>query len=251
VRERLLVGIRAALRDLHRGFLDLFLPRACARCGAGVASDVVLCPRCASALPRLAPGGCALCQSQAAPAGGRCAACRRSRLGLAQIAAESPYEGEVADWIHRFKYPAPGLVGLDPRPGALIAALVADAGRRLVSPRPDLVVAVPIHASRLRERGLHPAGLLARALGRALALPCDPHALVSVRATASQTGLDRGARRRNVAGAFAPRPGSRAPPSVVLVDDVVTTGATLAACARALRAAGARRVVAVCAARTL
>jgi predicted amidophosphoribosyltransferase len=106
-----------------------------------------------------------------------------------------------------------------------------------------------MHPRRRRARGFHPAGVLARAAARRLGAPLAFDALVAVRETASQTGLDRAARRRNVRDAFAPRPGFAAPPVVALVDDVATTGATLVACARALRRAGARRVVAICAAR--
>jgi ComF family protein len=240
-----------ALRLLARGAADLFLPRACARCGCGLPRAEALCAPCAHRLPRLPPGGCTLCQSQGAAPGARCSACRNARLALAQIAAEAPFEGEVAAWIHRFKYAGGGLASLDPRPGVVAAALAAAAARRLLSPRPELLVAVPIHPRRLRARGFHPAAVLARSLARKLDLPCERAALVAVRETASQTGLDRAARRRNVRGAFAARPGFAAPAVVALVDDVVTTGATLSECARALRRAGARRVVAICAARTV
>jgi ComF family protein len=239
------------VRALFAGFVDLLLPRACARCGGAPRPDSILCRRCAAALPRLDAGGCRVCQGPAAARGERCAACRSERVPLAQIAAEVAFAGEAADWIRRFKYPGHGLAGLDPRPGALAGALLADAARRLDGPAPQLVVPVPIHLRRLRERGFHPAGELARALGRALGIPADPGALVQRRPTASQTGLDRRARRRNVRDAFAARAGFRAPACVALVDDVVTTGATLAEAARPLRRAGARRVVAVCVARTV
>ncbi len=214
--------------------LDLLLPRACARCAGRVAGDAVLCRACARCLLRLPRHG-----EPRAPA------------PLTTWAAEVAYDGELEQWIHRFKYPQPGLAGLDARPAALLTALVADAAARLPHPRPRLVIPVPIAPRRLRARGFHPAGMLAGAVARTLAARCAHGALVTTRETASQTGLDRAARRRNVRGAYAARPGFLAERAVVLVDDVVTTGATLAACARALRRAGAREIHAVCVARKL
>jgi ComF family protein len=154
----------------------------------------------------------------------------------------------VASFVHRFKYPRPGILGLDPAPKALLRQLIAEAAAR--SPLlPELVVPVPLHRVRLRERGFNPAALLARPLARASRVGFDPLALIRVRNTPSQTGLDRQARRRNVAGAFRSRT-QGFPPCVWLVDDVVTTGATLEAAARALHHGGARCVIALCAART-
>jgi predicted amidophosphoribosyltransferase len=121
---------------------------------------------------------------------------------------------------------------------------------RAPGPPPQLVVPVSLHPSRLRSRGFNPAALLARSIARELGAPVDPTALIRVRDTPSQTGLDRSARRRNVRGAFCARPRLLAPPRVWLVDDVVTTGSTVAEAARALRRAGAKSVTAVCAART-
>jgi ComF family protein len=217
------------LRELWRGLLDLVLPPLCALCGRDAAGRAPLCAACAAALPRTG--------SLPAPA------------PLAALLAGAEFRGEVERWIHRFKYPAPGLAGLDPLPRALAEHLVCAAAARVPGPAAQLVVAVPLHPRRLRARGFNPAALLARALARARALPCDPCALERLRDTPSQTGLDRRARRRNVRGAFAAR---RALPACVwLVDDVVTTGSTLAACGAALRRAGAERVVGVCAAATL
>ncbi len=160
--------------------------------------------------------------------------------------AASRYGGSVEGWVQRFKYPPAGLAALDPRPGAVLAALIREAARD--APTADAVVPVPLHPRRLRSRGFNPAVALAREVARARATPLRARALRRTRDTPSQTGLDRAARARNLAGAFA----ARRPVSgcILLVDDVVTTGATLAAAARALRGAGAERVVGICVART-
>jgi ComF family protein len=130
--------------------------------------------------------------------------------------------------------------------GAAVAARwrVAGAGG-------DLLVPVPVHAARRRERGYDQAELIAAAASEALGMPWRP-ALVRIRATAAQYQLDRRHRARNVHDAFAVRPGARpviADRWVVLVDDVITTGATLVGCADALLAAGASAVSAVTVAR--
>jgi ComF family protein len=107
----------------------------------------------------------------------------------------------------------------------------------------DVLVPVPLHPRRHRERGFNQAELLAAELGRRAAVPLAAGALVRRTDTASQSGLTAARRRDNVAGAFAVRHRSRiAGRVVVLVDDVYTTGATARSCARALRAAGAREV---------
>jgi len=239
------------MRGMLADLLDLLLPRACARCGGAVDGDDAFCTRCVAAIPRIAAGGCPLCQLPFARAPALCGGCAHERLPLAQIAAEVVFAGEAARWVHAFKYPTEGLAGLDPRPGAALGALIADAARRLAGGVPTFVAPVPMHPTKLRERGFHPASDLSRAVAVALGTRVDRGALRQLRPTASQTGLDRRARRRNVDGAFAARAGLRGVACVALVDDVVTTGATLAECARALRRAGVRNVVAVCAARTL
>ncbi|MFP6608528.1 MAG: phosphoribosyltransferase family protein [Myxococcota bacterium] len=158
------------------------------------------------------------------------------------------YAGEVREWIQRFKYPRTGFSNLDPIPIGILQGLIVEAAQRAPGPPPELVVPVPLHAGRLRTRGFNPAALLTRSVAKATASRSAPRALRRIRSTPSQTGLDRAARRRNVAGAFIC---SLQPPRTVwLVDDIVTTGATLSECARSLRHHGARRIVAVCVART-
>lgn len=241
---------------LLRGLVELLFPARCAACARPLALPLeppaapiarVLCARCDAALPRLPTDGCRLCQGPLSAAPGRCARCRRTPA-LSACLASVEFRGEVEDWIHRFKYPGRGLAALDPMPGLIARALAAEAARSLAAPRPGLVVPVPLHPRRLRARGFHVAGLLAREVARTANAPLAIRALRRVRDTPSQTGLSRRARTRNVAGAF--RTPGPVPPVVWLVDDVVTTGATLVEAARTLRRGGARRVFAVCCART-
>jgi ComF family protein len=230
--------------------MERLLPPACSGCGGAVPPDRALCPACAGALARLPADRCTLCQEAgAAPGRARCPGCAGHRGPLQACVAAAAFRGGALEAIHRFKYPAPGLSGLDPAAEATVRALLREAAARAPGPLPQLLVPVPLHPRRLRRRGFNPAAELARGLARSLDLPWDATALRRLRDTASQTGLDRAGRRRNVRGAFAARPGWRAPARVWLVDDVVTTGSTLRAAAAALRRAGARRVSAVCVAR--
>lgn len=240
------------MRETWRGLASLLLPAVCARCGRPSGEERPLCPRCDAGLPRLPARGCRICQEPGAPDGEVCPACRAEAPPYDACLAAVPFAGEAAQWIRRFKYPSGGLAGLDPAAEAVVAWLAREAARRAPGPGPERVVPVPLHRARLRARGFHPAGVLARAVARERGVRLDLGALVRLRDTPSQTGLDRAARRRNVAGAFRARRPARGMggATVWLVDDVVTTGATLAAAARALRSAGARRVVALCAART-
>ncbi len=125
-----------------------------------------------------------------------------------------------------------------------LGQLMADA--YLMAPFPcDRLVPVPLHSQRLRERGYNQAALLARAVGDVLGVPALPTALVRSRQTRSQVELGAQERRENVRGAFAVPPAAVATirgQAITLIDDVCTTGATLEACAAALRQAGARSV---------
>jgi ComF family protein len=120
---------------------------------------------------------------------------------------------------------------------------LAELWRRAPAPAlPLLILPVPLHRARLRQRGYNQALELARPLGRALGVPVRHDALLRSRATAAQTELDASSRRRNVRGAFVLSGGAALPPHVALLDDVMTTGATLAECTRVLKRAGVARV---------
>jgi ComF family protein len=140
--------------------------------------------------------------------------------------------------IHELKYRGRRRVA-----GQLAERLLESPSTRRLVVGSDVLVPVPLHPRRLRERGFNQSALLAREIGRRTGRPCGDGALVRRKDTPSQAGLSAAARRRNVEGAFAVRRrGLVAGRVVTLVDDVFTTGATAYACARVLEAGGAREV---------
>lgn len=200
----------------------------CAACEATLPVHTSACRRCALPLP--GPGPDALC-------GG----CLAGRSPLEEVHAAFLYAAPLDRLLPRLKF------GGDLAAGRLVSQLMAS--RLGGVPRPQALVPLPLHRARLRRRGFDQALELARPLGRALDLPVLDGALVRQRATAEQSTLSAIARRRNVRGAFAARPRLPLPAHVALVDDVMTTGATLRAAAVALRRAGVHRVDAWVAAR--
>jgi ComF family protein len=176
-----------------------------------------------------------------------CGACRSRRPGFAYARAALRY-GEIArEAIHAFKFG--GRRGLANPLGDLLAGLGL---RALPGAAPDVLVPVPLHPRRARERGYNQALLLARRLERAWGVPVASDALRRAVPTQPQADLDAAARRQNVRDAFAVQsPRLIAGRHVVLVDDVLTTGATAGECARTLSRAGAATVGVVTVARAL
>jgi ComF family protein len=149
-----------------------------------------------------------------------------------------PYAGGLRLLVHELKFRGRRRVATH-----VAETIVANAASTGFLSEGSVLVPVPLHPRRRRERGFNQSEVLADAIGRRSGLPVAAAALVRRKETISQTGLSAAARRANVADAFAVRRRTRvAGRVVVLVDDVVTTGATARACARALRQAGAREV---------
>jgi ComF family protein len=213
--------------------LDLALPARCPGCGAEGP------PICAACLPGLdarldVPAGIPIGLPSDVPP------------PLLQLEWCAPFSGLIRRALHELKY------GGEKRLATPLGEAIARRWQR-AGAGGDLLVPVPVHADRARKRGYDQAELIARAAAVALGLSCAP-ILERTRATIAQFDLDRSARATNVDGAFALKPGG--PPGealrgrwIVLVDDVVTTGATLVACAWPLLVAGAVGVSAVTAAR--
>ena len=215
--------------------LDLLLPQRCVVCGLAGAQ---LCTGCRRQLPPLAPPLCERCGAPTAWPVRRCRECSDRRLSFAAARAAVAYDDRVRKLVAAWK--ERGLRGLAGEAASVVAA-------NLPRPTADVLTFVPPDASRRLERGHHPAERLAQALALRWELPCERR-LRRARPSRRQRGLSLAERRRNVAQAFA---ADLVRGTVVLVDDVYTTGATASAAASALRAAGARRVEVVTLARAV
>lgn len=234
--------VTTALRTLGRGLTQLIYPATCWACG-GVTEDKPLsfCEACTKALTTDSHTTCPRCSSTVGPhvdLQGGCSHCRDENFAFDETIRLGPYDGLLRDMILRMKHSSEGLAEAM---GSLWAEHVTS---RLKALGPDVVIPIPLHWRRHWLRGYNQSSVLGRALADALHIPCKPRALRRWRATERQTLLTSAARRQNVRGAFAAR-GSPALEggTVLLVDDVLTTGTTASEAARALRPFKPARII--------
>ena len=236
-------ALSLAVRGWAVAALDLVFPACCPVCEAslGEGRRDPLCGACWDGIVRIEPPLCRRCGAgihvEGPPAldGAReCGACAVAPPTFEWARAAALYAGPLREAIQRFKF---GRRVALARP---LAALVLEQCGSAV-PAGAVLVPVPLGRERERERGFNQAALLAERVAQALHAPWRPRWLARSRATAPQTALSANERRDNVRGAFVASTAA-AGADVVVVDDVLTTGATVAECARALRAAGARSV---------
>ncbi|MGY1457996.1 MULTISPECIES: double zinc ribbon domain-containing protein [unclassified Luteimonas] len=223
-------------REPASGRFDL-----CARCEAGLPWMPPACLSCAMPLAARMPGSGASVALAADAAGGLvshppllCSACRHAPPPLGEVHAAFLYGFPLDRLLPRFKFHR-DLAG-----GRLLAQAMA--ASLCMQARPDALVPIPLHRARLRQRGFNQALELARPLGRMLGVPVRADLLLRARNTSPQSRLDADARAGNLRDAFDVPGHAAPPPHIALVDDVMTTGATLHAAADALFDAGADRV---------
>jgi competence protein ComFC len=241
-------GFLAPVRGLGGILLNLFYPPHCALCGCRIEAEAkgecsVFCEPCRASIMPPPEHHCPVCSH---PMAGLmlCPNCDGRHWHLETIVTACRYEGGVREMIQRFKYGRD--IAMARSLGILLLRALSDV--RLSGRSFDAVVPVPLHPQRERERGFNQADLLARVLARSMGLP--KHDLLKrIRPTAQQAGFDRSHRMENLRGAFVLRRPLPPDATLLLVDDVSTTGSTLDACAAVLKEAGAAEIAAVVVAR--
>lgn len=234
------------LKSAIRPLIDYALPPRCPGCGAVVAADHAFCLACWSGMQLLGDPCCARCGlpfEHDRGAGAECGACLADPPPFDSARAVLAY-GDVAKTVAlRLKYGR--RIGL----ARLIARQMV---RHVAVEQQPLIIPVPLHRWRLWWRGFNQSALIADHMGRLTGLAVDKHGLVRAKRTQPLRGMNPGERAKAVQGAFALAPGHGVKGrAVLLIDDVHTSGATAAACARTLKRGGAVRVHLLCWARAL
>lgn len=227
---------------------SLFFPAHCAHCACRVEGRMDLCPDCAMLIERITDPRCEACSQPfdgAIPGKFVCPNCRNAQFSFQCAVAVVRSQRTIRDLVHRLKY------GHEMWLGRVLAEIQREGldDPRLADGAFDALVPVPLHPRRQRERGFNQAAILAGHLSRFTEVPAF-ECLRRSRYTNTQTLLGRKGRRQNLRDAFALRPNANvAGMDLLLVDDVLTTGSTLDACASILLANGARSVRALTVAR--
>ncbi len=226
-------ALRLPLRRAGQAMAGWLLPAHCLLCGARAQTACELCPQCVASMTHNHPC-CRRCALPLAVSGDTCGHCQRHPRPWDQAWVPFRYAWPLNLLETRFKFSGKLDCGRS----------LAELWRRAGPPteRPQNIIPVPLHPRRLRERGYNQALELARPLARAWDIPLELQHLTRQRHTDPQSELDAVARRRNLRDAFAVAASARLPAHVAVLDDVMTTGATLAECTRTLKRAGVKRV---------
>lgn len=250
-RLRPLAAGRNLARRCGRAALDLLYPPACAGCAGELASqeDAPFCADCLARAGLFRGATCLRCGAPVASSNprARCYRCEGTKLWFDETIALGAYEGMLREWLLRLKHGQFDALAL-----ALADMVYRNFADRLTELAPDVIAPVPMHWRRRMMRGTNSPTILAERVAEHLRVPLATHLLRRTRHTRPQFSLPPSERPANVRNAFVVRGGYHLNAAhVVLVDDIFTTGSTCTAAAKALKQAGAARVVVVAVARTL
>lgn len=257
-RFRARVDVRTAMGFMQRGMADLFFPPSCVGCGAELESqttprqNVPLCEKCYDGMELFEGPVCVKCGApvpkfRRQESRDRCYHCTKHKMRFDETVALGHYDGKLRELILRMKRADGEAISL-----AIGRLILAERRARIADIQADVVVPIPLHWRRRIAHRTNSAAVLGEVLSRQLGLPLADRLLRRNRPTAPQTELTPPERWKNVRRAFSVRAGYHLRMAhVLLVDDVLTTGATCSEAARALRGAGAERVTVVVAARAM
>ena len=238
------------VKPFFHALLDVILPPICHICRSFIpnAGTLHICQTCRDIMPIVSSPICPKCGIPFIGTGSdhRCGQCMTNPPHFDTARAHFLYEGPIRDLIHSYKYNQKTHLR---NPLALLT--LEGLSAFLKSQNLHLIVPVPLHRSRLQQRGFNQAVLLGRTISHYLSLPMLPDVLVRTRPTEPQIDLSSAERRLNVKGAFTVfKPDQIASKRILLLDDVMTTGSTMDECAKELKKAGADAVIAATIART-
>jgi competence protein ComFC len=235
------------LRRLYNGLIDIIYPKICLSCKSklkkSLCVDDIICLECWGKIKKVSPPFCRRCGRHLEKADfdkNICPRCLKDDPHFDRAYAPCVYEGVLKELIHGFKYSKKDYLG------RILSNFMADFIREYKLPVEliDMIIPMPLHSSRLREREFNQAQILGENLGKEFNMRVRTDVLKRVRATKTQTSLQDSQRLSNVKGSFCvTKPDSLNGKSVLMVDDVLTTGATCSEAALALKNAGAYKVI--------
>lgn len=224
-------------RNIFRAVLDLLYPPVCLLCKKEMGRQA-LCPECANSFEPVTPPKCTICGTPFLEAGETnhpCGRCIKGPPPFHRAISIYRFDDSLVDAIHTLKYSGKSTLA------KCLGNLMSN--HDIFDEEHDIIIPVPLHIRRLRERGFNQALLLAKPLSNAHGITIDPFLLTRTRETPSQTGMGRKEREQNVRGAFALRNAWNLKGlKILLVDDVYTTGATVKECSKMLKKGGAKEV---------
>ena len=237
------------MRSMGNVLLNLIYPLRCPLCRRflDASGGGYFCPRCSAKIKMLTPSTCRGCAKPFFEKESFCLECRDRKFYYEKVVAAAIYDGVIRRSIHLLKYARK--TALAKPLGALLTERVSRLDR---VDQIDLAMPVPLHKRQLRRRGFNQAEILSRSCGQRLAIPVSTGNLIKTKSTLSQSVLKRDERFKNIEGAFlVKKPSDIKGKNILLIDDVLTTGATLNECARTLKRAGAEKIIAMAIARGL